>query len=200
MDNDFFNKDGRHPEKRYDPAGIDERTLSLEPDRHEDPPREGTRHAAKLASLSILFSLVFVIGSLAFIVNNRQQVQTRASVDNLYGPSTISEQDKELTASVIDYPKRYKGRPIPENLVEEGNKKYLAIGEEERKDYIINRIVLYYIYTDVLSTNNIAFTRAPSPVTFEGIEQNLPELSQIMKREYPQPEVFVQAYLERFEY
>ncbi len=200
MDNDFLNKDGRHPERRYNPAGTDERILSLEPDRHEDPPREGASHAAKLASLSILFSLVFVIGSIAFILNTRQSVQTRASIGTLYGPSTISEEDKALTTTVIEYPKRYKGRPIPENIVDEANTKYVATAEEERKAYIINRIVLYYIYTDVLSTNNIAFSRAPVPLTFEGIEQSLPELSQIMNREYPQPEIFVQGYLDRLEY
>jgi len=199
MDNDFFNSAGRHPEKRYDPEGIDDRTLSLEPDRHETPPREGTSHAAKLASLSILFSLVFVIGSIAYIVNNRQQTQTRASIDNLYGPSTVSQDDKALTSTITLYPKRYKGRPIPANLVTEANRTYVAISEEERQAYIINRIILYYVYTDVLSMNNIPYTRAAAPLTFEGIEQSLPELSQTMKREYPQPEIFVREYLDRFE-
>lgn len=129
MNNNDFT-DGRQQEMRYDPAANDDRGLSLQPERHEKPPREGSTHAAKLASLSILFSLVIVIGSLAYIVNTRQQTTgTRASVDNLYGPSSISAEDKTLTSTVTEYPTKYKDRAIPANLVTEGSQKYLAIPE-----------------------------------------------------------------------
>ena len=198
MNTDYID-DGRQKETRYTPADTDDRILTLQPERHEKPAREGTTHAAKLASLSILFSLMVVIGSLAYIVNNRQQARsTRASVDNLYGPASLSAEEKALTMGMSEYPKTYKGRAIPENIVAEGNRKYLALPEAERKAYIMNRIVLYYIYDDVLTTNNIAHSKAVVPLTFESIEAVTPELSSTMKREYPQPDVFVNQYLDRF--
>jgi hypothetical protein len=201
MNNNYFDKNGRIQEVRYDPVPTDERSLSLEPERREKPAREGTTHAAKLASLSILFALVFVIGSVAYIVNNRSQTaQTQASILDLYGPQKVAEDEKLLTAGVAEYPLRYKGRPIPKNLVSEGNKKYSTLPKAERKVYIINRIVLYYIYSDVLSMNNIQYNRPSLPLTFDGIEQTMPEIVSTMKREYPQPELFVNEYLSRFSY
>ena len=148
-----------------------------------------------------MFSLVFVIGSLAYIVNNRSQTtRTQASVQDLYGPQSVASEEKALTTSITDFPLKYKDRPIPENIVIEGNQKYIALPEVERKAYIINRVVLYYIYSDVLTMNNIPFNRPSLPLTFEGVEQTMPEISATMNREYPQPELFVNEYLSRFSY
>lgn len=196
-------EDGRNGEVRYDPTGSDGRIMSVQENGTEGKPRQGMGHAAKLASLSIVFSLMVVIGSFAVVISNRQATtSTRASTDNLYGPASISSEEKQLTASVAEYPKRYKGRPIPETIYSEAEQSYVAIPVEERKPYIINRIVLYYIYDDVLTTNNIDHAKAPVPVTFAAIEQTVPQLISTMKQEYPQPELFVSEYLEagRFEF
>lgn len=199
---DYLNNDGRQKEVRYDPVASDDRTLSLEPERDEKPPREGSTHVAKLASLTGLFALMLVVGGLTFVVNNRSQTTgTRASIEVPSGPAAISAEDKALTTSVTEYPVKYKDRPIPANLMSEGNSKYISIAEEERKAYVINRIVLFYIYSDVLSTNNVSFTRPSQPLTFTGIEQSMIELSATMKREYPeQYQIFVTEYLSRFGY
>lgn len=200
MNNDALNEDARGHEQRYDPQIPDERSMSLEPTIKEKPPREGSGHTAKLASLSILFAIMVVFGSVAYVSNNRQTSSTRASSENLYGPSTISAEEKSLTSSVTEYPKTYKGRPIPDNIMLEGTQKYIAISEAERKAYIINRIVLYYIYDDVLSTNSIAHTKVNPPITFENLEAAVPSLTATIKSQYPQPDIFVTQYLSRFSF
>lgn len=201
MNNDALNADARGQESRYNPETPDSRAMSLEPDIKEKPPREGSTHAAKLASLSILFAIMVVFGSIAVVSNNKPQTSsTRASSENLYGPGSISAQDKALTNAVTDYPKTYKGRPIPENLVTEAEKKYIAVPLNDRKAYIINRIVLYYIFDDVLTTNSIAHAKITPPVTFDSIEATVPELTATMKQQYPQPDIFVTQYLSRFTY
>ena len=199
MNNDALNEDARGQEQRYNPETPDSRAMALEPTIKEKPPREGSTHAAKLASLSILFAIMVVFGSIAVVSNNKPKTSsTRASSENLYGPASVSADEKALTASVSEYPKTYKGRAIPEGITAEASKKYLAVPDTERKAYIINRLVLYYIYDDVLTTNSIAHTKLTPPITFDAIEASVPELSAIMKQQYPQPDVFVTQYLSRF--
>ncbi|MCX7996497.1 MAG: hypothetical protein N2691_01910 [Patescibacteria group bacterium] len=199
MNNKQMPEDGRIADIRYDPAGSDYRGETMHDSTNR--PRQGSSHAAKLASLSIVFSLMVVIGSAALVVNNRANTTaTRASSENLGGPASISEADKSLTSQVTDFPVKYRSRVIPPNLVDEANLKYVSVPEKSRREYIINRIVLYYIYDDVLTTNNVQFQGAPQPLTFEGIESALPGMSAIMQSEYPQPELFVQEYLSRFEF
>lgn len=199
MNNDALNQDARSQEQRYDPQVPDSRSTSLEPVvKDMPPPREGSKHTAKLASLSILFAIMVVFGSVAYVSNNRQTSSTRASSENLFGPASISSEEKALTSSVTEFPKTYKGRAIPESLFTEGNQKYIAIPAVERKAYIINRIVLYYIYDDVLTTNSIAHTKITPPVTFDGIEAAVPSLAATMKQQYPQSDIFVTQYLSRF--
>ena len=78
MNNDALNQDARSQEQRYDPQVPDSRSMSLEPVvKDMPPPREGSKHTAKLASLSILFAIMVVFGSVAYVSNNRQTSSTR---------------------------------------------------------------------------------------------------------------------------
>lgn len=199
MNNSQIPEDGRIPEVRYDPSNRDYRK-SFEYDSANSQQRQGLSHAAKLASLSVVFSFMVVIGSLAIVINNRtQSVNTRADT-TLEKLPTIAKEELVLTGQITQFPLRYKGRTIPKELYEQANIKYINFPDDERRAYIINRVVLYYIYDDILSTNNVPFQRASHPLTFEGLEAALPGMSAIMKAEYPQPELFVQENIDLFEF
>jgi hypothetical protein len=202
MDTNQDTYNPRAPEQRYDPEGIDERAQTvLSRPEESDGPRPGAFHAARLGKMAVLFSVMVVVGGFAAVVMNQTATTgTRASIDNLYGPETISAEERTATETITEYPTGYKGRPIPATIVEDGTRKYLALPEAERKAYIINRIVLYYVYDDVIKTNNIPYTKPVEEISFELIEQQLPEMRTILKGEYPDPDIFTRQYLDRFEY
>ena len=186
MNDGAFEVTGREPEKRYDPVGEDRRAMSMQPDRTSPAPRQGLFHAPKIGQIvAIMGMVIFVASFTAFTLTGSTGSSARASIDGL-GPSSISADEQQLTASVTEYPVAFNGTAIPQTLIEQGQRAYLAENAARSKAYIINRIVLYYITDEYLTKYDSNYISSKDSITFEGIENELPAMLGKLRSEYPE--------------
>jgi hypothetical protein len=166
--------------------------------RYSQSTRKSSTHYASLETrnkrpgmqVSTNFLNFFLIGSIvAFVLSfayalqvNQTTTNTRASTNTLSnkGPESLLLKDKELTKSITSYPKQYREAAIPQTLVTDAIQLFGKSPENLRKEFIINRIVTYYIYRDALEENNIPLPDLNSPVTFASILDQLPKMEKLV--------------------
>ncbi len=187
-------QEGRTPEQRYSPEPLDPRIDAATPARDIEMPREGDTHVKKFGQLAVLFSvMVFVFGFSFYTFNNQFTGNTRASITT--GPDTLDPKEAAYTQSIEQYPVSYRDNQIPARLITEAELLYNTTPSVQRKQYIINRIVLYYIYSDMVRGS---FT---SPDSFTELEKEVMTLSsQAQQQEGVNLDQKVVGYLPFFSY
>lgn len=134
---------------------------------------------SKLSNLAILVGVIALVGAFAFTITRSQQTTgSRASIGTLVNAdsATIPQSLAFMTVTVKNYPKTYNGKTIPQSIYNEANESYKGVEQQKLKNYVINRVVLYYIMRDVLKENEIPFTDIGDNPTFSQIESALPDL------------------------
>lgn len=183
--NDASEITGREPERRYDPVDDDNRAVTMIPERESQPPRQGMFHAQKIGQLTLVLGMVIFVASFgAFSLNNRATTNTQASVSGL-GPESLSVEERGITGSISEYPIAYNGKEIPRDIIQQGERRYLSIRSTDRKAYVINRVVLFYIIDEYLTKYDSRYIGIQGELTFEAIENNLPAMMSKVKSEYP---------------
>ena len=159
----------RQPEQRYTPLPVDNREGTVPGLRIEEKPRQGLFHVQRLPQIASLMAvLVFVFGMSFYMYTTQFTTNTRANSET--GPKMVSALEYGLTTSLTSIPGTYKQTVIPTQLGIEGRLLYTDLSDQERDRYIINRIVIYYVLSELEYGTPIV------PESFSAMEKEIPEL------------------------
>lgn len=104
-----------------------------------------------------------------------QSIQDAANVE----VTPAAPSPKPTDAPFAGYPKMYKNIPISSDIYVQAHARYRNEKNTDLKEYMLDLIHRYYIYKDYLSEANISFN-ARSPITLTAIEQDLPEMEELI--------------------
>ncbi|MFW5703441.1 MAG: hypothetical protein ACOCXQ_01265 [Patescibacteria group bacterium] len=158
----------------------------------------------QISNLSLVVAIVVFVGSITFAIQQAQtSVNTRASTDDLgvgiAGPGNVNETIRDLTLHYESYPTAFNNEPIPQSVISEAEEIYADSNATTRQQYITNRLILYYAFKDVAEKHNLQFAPT-SPVTFTGIEKDVPILLSLVKENLISTAdfAFIKAYFNSF--
>jgi hypothetical protein len=135
----------------------------------------------KISTLGLIVTVVVFVASIGFVISapsNKTVPSAKASSDSLRKTdiASVPSITMDLTSQIQSYPITFKGERIPDAVVADALKKFTDVPEVAKKNYIINRIVLYYAMKDALQGANVSFKDIDGTITFDKIENVLPEL------------------------
>lgn len=183
----------RQPEQRYTPIPVDTRESSIPGLRiDEEKPRQGLFHVQRLPQIASLMAvLVFVFGMSFYMYSTQMTTNSRADTET--GPALVPAEEYEITTTLTRVPNRYKQTVIPRQLSIEGELLYNTLPKDEQTKYIINRIVIYYVLSELENGTPIV------PASFASMEQEIPLLISQVERKRLDWKSAVQANLQNFQ-
>lgn len=147
----------------------------------------GSRVSSNIPNILLVIGVVAFVGAFTFSINQTQtSTNTRASAAN--GPKPSKEMYIANISSplktISQYPKSYNGTEIPQSIYSEGEKKYNQLADKQLvKTYIIDQVGKYYVYMHLLGEKNLLTETPVQNPTFDLIEQKVPELEEIARKE-----------------
>lgn len=194
---------GRAPQDNGKPEQPQVATVysNSEPHQRKGVPHGRGFHIPRSVTIIGIVVMVMIVGVFAFFTftSERATVSTRAGTDTLYALDTIPNDEKALTHSISEIPTSYRGIDISVRLLDEAIVRYPQLSRDEISQYAANRIIVYFIYQQILTDNGLQKAVVP-PVRFGSLEESIPILRNEIESEDTSLLNTTEKYLDGFTY
>lgn len=107
--------------------------------------------------------------------------KSRAS-ESKPSPKVVTALNNPVLKTVKDYPQKYNEETIPKELYYD-IKQHYAVNTTGRKNYVIDKIVRFYIYRDVLKENELTYPESKKETPFAKMIEDVSSMEKVLKNE-----------------
>jgi hypothetical protein len=142
--------------------------------------------------------MVYALRSTSTTTNTRASEEPTpiAGIENsLSAEATLIVQDSPFK-DISQYPTSYRDTPIPASLFDQGKEKYAFVEDKDKlQTYLIDRVLKYYIYQDVLRENDLLEETPQENISYTSMEGLVESYEDLVKSEVLTNMDFVYLYV-----
>lgn len=126
-------------------------------------------------NLLLIASVISLVLSLSYSLQNTLlSTNSRASEDiEMKKPAYFPQ--KTVISDIKTIPSEYNSEKIPTELLADINTKYGPLDTKNKKNFVLDKLIRYYIYQDVLKENSLEGPR-DIPTNFDDMINQIPDM------------------------